>query len=631
MSLLREKFTEVLRTLWPVAALVVALAFTLVPVDMDVLLRFLLGCVMLLVGLSIFLLGVDLAMVPIGDYMARETATSARLIKIILFAFLLGFLVTVAEPDLLILGGQAEAATGGAVTSRALVYAVSAGVGLLISLGSVRLLGGKPSYPVFMALAYAVVLLVSLFVPPEFLAIGFDSSGATTGALTTPFVLAFSMALSRVKGGRGAEEGSFGMVGAMSVGPILAVLLLSILSGQSKIQGAAAAHAAAQGVLTPLLSGIPGTLREAAFALAPLSLLFFFLHFTRFHVPGREMGRIIRGLVYALIGLALFLSGAHSGLMDMGQAIGQSIAGARPWLLPVLGFVLGMIVVMAEPAVHVLGREIEDATGGRVPVRLVRFTLSLGVGLAIAGSMARIMIPDLKLWHFLLPGFLLAVVLSFTADPLFVGIAYDAGGVASGPVTATFVLAFAQGAAHVIPTADVLADGFGVIAMVAMAPVVAFMVLGTVVRRREAAPKKKAAERPAPRPGMEVACDMLYDCVVAVVNRGLSPRAIELAKEAGAGGATVLHGRGSGAHDLHLAGLDIGKEKEVVFFLTDTNHSRAVASALYDGLDLEGEGSGAVFTMPSGVSGVEQPVTLGERALTEAERVEHQGELPVDG
>ncbi|HSK67798.1 MAG TPA: DUF1538 domain-containing protein, partial [Candidatus Limnocylindria bacterium] len=495
MSLLREKFTEVLRTLAPVAALAALLAFTLVPVERDVLLRFLAGTAMLLAGLSIFLVGVDLAMHPIGDYMAREVATSARLLKIVLFAFLIGFLVTVAEPDLLIRGRQAQDASGGDISSQAIVYAVSVGVGLMISLGSVRLLGGRPSYPLFMAIAYAAILGLSLLVSQEFLAISFDASGATTGALTTPFVLAFTLGLSRIKGGGHAEEDSFGMVGVMSAGPIVAVMLLAVLTGQGGVQGEPAAHAAQAGVLAPMLREIPRVFIESVLALAPLVILFFALHFFRARVPGRELRRIIPGLVYTVAGLTLFLAGAHAGMIDMGRVVGLGVADTRPWLLPVIGFALGMIVVLAEPAVHVLGHQVEDATGGRIPIRLIRLTLSLGVGLAIAGSMLRIMVPALSLWHFLLPGYALAAGLSFLADPLFVGIAYDAGGVASGPVTATFVLAFAQGAAANTPTADVLVDGFGVIAMVAMAPILAIMVLGTVVRRRETASQRKEEAR----------------------------------------------------------------------------------------------------------------------------------------
>ena len=483
MNLLREKFSEVSRSLVPVVALVLLLSFTLVEVETDILLRFIAGSVLLLVGLAIFLLGIDLAMNPIGDHMATELATSKTAYKVAGLSFLLGFLVTVAEPDLLILGNQVEAASGKSISAMMMVYMVSMGVGVMISFGTFRLLSSR-SYPVFMALAYGVIFVLAILVSEEFLAIAFDASGATTGALTTPFVLALTAGLSRIKGGKTAEEDSFGMVGVMSAGPILAVMLMSILTGQEHIQGEAELFLPDTGVLGPILHELPKVFMESLIALLPLSALFFIMNLAKFKVQKRELGRIIKGRLYTLLGLAIFLTGVYSGFMDMGQIIGRGIAEHHNWLLPILGFVMGMIVVLVEPAVHVLGQQIQDATGGRIPVKLIRITLSIGVGLAIAGSMLRIMIPEVKLWFFLLPGFAMAILLSFFSDPVFVGIAYDAGGVASGPMTATFVLAFAQGAAAMTPGANVLVDGFGVIAMVAMTPVLAIMILGAVVQRR---------------------------------------------------------------------------------------------------------------------------------------------------
>ncbi len=620
MSLLRQKINEVSRSLLPVMALVLLLALALVRAEGEVIWRFLIGGLLLLIGLAVFLLGIDLAMNPIGEYMAQELATSKTALKMAFFSFLLGFLVTVAEPDLLILGNQVQTASGGAVSAMLMVYIVSTGVGLLIALGTFRLLSGKMSYALFMALAYGVILVLSFLVSEEFLAISFDSSGATTGALTTPFVLALSASLSRIKGGRNTEEDSFGMVGVMSAGPIIAVMLLSILSGQSRILGEIESFRPASGILAPVLGKIPGVFLESLVALLPLTVLFFLLNFFRFKAHRGEVARIVKGLVYTLLGLVLFLTGVYSGFMDMGQVIGRGIAERYQWLLPAVGFLLGMIVVLVEPAVHVLGEQIQEATGGRIPLKLIRVTLSLGVALAIACSMLRIMIPWVKLWYFLLGGFLLAVFLSFRSDPVFVSIAYDAGGVASGPVTATFVLAFAQGAAAMTPTANVMVDGFGVIAMVAMAPVLSIMILGAVFRRREKAlskiEEKRKEERAAPLPGKIE----FYDCLVAILNRGLAQRAIELAREAGAGGATILHGRGSGGHDMKLFSLQVQKEKEIIFWLIDARLTQGIAKKLYEQLDLGGEGGGTVFMMPSGAYGLDRPVSIGTREETADEK-----------
>jgi hypothetical protein len=622
MNQLRHKIDEVSRSLLPVIALVLILAFTLVKPDSDVIYRFLIGSALLLIGLAIFLLGVDLGMNPIGDHMAVEVATSKSKFKVATIAFLLGFLVTVAEPDLLILGYQVQSASGGIIKATTMVYLVSAGVGTLIMFGTFRLLRGR-SYPAFMGLAYLGIFVLSFFVSEEFLAISFDSSGATTGALTTPFILALSAGLSRIKGGKSNEEDAFGMVGVMSAGPMYALMLMSIITNQQHIQGEAEAFVVQQGgIIAPLFGYLSTEFIGSLKALLPLTSFFFLLNFMHFKIGKREMASIVKGLIYTLLGLTLFLSGVYSGFLDMGQLIGRAVAAQNQWLLPIVGFLIGMIVVLVEPAVIVLGEQIEETTGGRIPGKIIKITLAVGVALAVMLSMLRIMIPALRLWHFLLPGFLIAILLSFRSDPVFVGIAYDAGGVASGPMTATFVLAFAQGAAAIVPTANVLVDGFGVIAMVAMAPVLSLMIVGAIFRRKaEAVPKeKKRTEARIPQPAGEIE---FYDCVVAVVNRGLAERAIELAREVGASGAIVLHGRGSGGHDIKVFNIEIQKEKEIIFWLTNTRISETIAAYLFEQLDLGGEGGGTVFMMPSGAFNLDAPIAIGTREETEAEKKMH--------
>ena len=273
MSLLFEKFKEVAKTLLPVFLLVLIICFTVVDVNSDVVLRFVVGSILLLIGLTIFLWGVDLAMNPIGPHMSKEVATSSSPFKFAFLSFLLGFLVTVAEPDLLILGNQIEGASGGDLTSQLIVYMVSIGVGIMISLGVFRLLKDKP-LNVFMAITYGIIFVLAILVSEEFLAISFDASGATTGALTTPFVLAISVGLSNVKGGKNSEENSFGLVGIMSAGPILAVMLLSIISGQKNIQGDVGEYIFAEGVIGPILNAIPHIFVESLMSLLPLVLLF---------------------------------------------------------------------------------------------------------------------------------------------------------------------------------------------------------------------------------------------------------------------------------------------------------------------------------------------------------------------
>jgi hypothetical protein len=599
LNLLAEKTKDVTRTLLPVVILVLLLCFTLVDVESNVFTRFLVGSVMLLIGLSIFLWGVDLAMNPIGEHMSREIATSRTFLKIAILSFLLGFLITVAEPDMLVLGSQIEAASGGVMSASVIVYMVSIGVGVLISLGVFRLLGDMPLNR-FMMITYGVIFILAIFVSEEFLAIAFDSSGATTGALTTPFILAISLGLSIIKGGRHSEENAFGLVGIMSAGPILAVMLLSVLTGQKNIQSSEVEFIVSEGVLGPIMDVLPTIFVESIIALLPITILFFIFNFTKFKLSKDELSRIIKGLLLTLVGLVLFLTAAASGFMDMGRVIGMELAGMNKWLLIGIGFLMGLIVVLVEPAVHVLGQQIEEVTSGHIPLNLIRITLSIGVGLAIALSMVRIVVPEVKLWYFIIPGFAMAIVLSFVSEPVFVGIAYDAGGVASGPMTATFVLAFAQGAASVIESADVMIDGFGVIAMVAMAPVFSLMVLGTLFRhtRVEYPAVEDKEDMPSPSPEDE----LQHNCIMAIVNRGFAESVVDAARLSGATGATIIHGRGT--HEDHkvllpIIHVELHPEKEIVLLITGAHLSETIADNLLGDPLLAREGEIAVFIAPT--------------------------------
>lgn len=583
MNALQSKVQEVSQSLLPIVLLVVAISLLLVPVDTTVVLRFLLGALLFFLGLSIFLWGVDQSMQPIGRHMAQEVASSGGWLKAVVISFLLGFLITVAEPDLLILGNQVEQASGGTMNAAFLVAMISIGVGIMIALGALRILFSR-RLNLFMGIVYGSILLLGLRVSEEFLAISFDASGATTGTLTTPFVLALSAGLSYLKGGKNSEADSFGMVGTMSAGPILAVMLLSILTGQTHIQGEAVPFVMEEGVFGPILAHLGPIFVESLTALAPIVVLFFAFHFVKFKLPARELVGIVRGLVYTLLGLTLFLVGANQGFMDMGRLLGTGLAEAHPSLLPAVGLVIGLIVVLAEPAVHVLGEQVEEVTAGNIPTKLLKLTLSIGVGAAIALSMVRIMIPEVKLWYFLLPGFLIAVVLSFVADPIFVGIAYDAGGVASGPMAATFVLSFAQGAADSIPTADVLADGFGVIAMIAMAPVLSVMILGTVfeLRRRKAGSETLLPEEPVMQLRTMAAFDgPLYDLISCTVDRGKADEVVETARTIGAQGATILHGRDARARAWSSYSLNLDPEKEMLWLVVKAELTEPLCTTLW--------------------------------------------------
>ena len=482
LGILLKKTKEVSLSVIPIVLLVVIMNFTIVPIDNAMLARFIVGAVFVIIGLGVFLFGAHMGIVPIGENMGETIAKTNKIHIIGILGFILGFFITIAEPDLLILAHQVNIASGGVISSRLILLVVSSGVGIMVAIGLLRILHGKPLNKIF-TFFYAFIFLLGVVVSEEFLAISVDASGATTGAMTTPFILALGYGVSQLKGGKTSDEDSFGMVGLASVGPIFAIMIMSLVSGLTNIQGEAEAFIPSVGIFSPYFKLLPQLLKESFITLLPLFTLFIIFDKIKFKLSKKKRNSIYKGIFYTYIGLTLFLVGVNAGFMEVGRAMGEGVAGLdNAWALPLIGFFLGMVVVLAEPAVYVLTEQVEEVTAGHIKKRLILVTLSLGIGFAVSMAMIRIITPSLKLWHILLPGFALASILSYYVPPIFVGIAYDSGGVASGPMTATFILAFAQGAAKVVPTANVMVDGFGVIAVVAMVPLVAIQLLGFIFK-----------------------------------------------------------------------------------------------------------------------------------------------------
>ena len=483
MDILLKQFKDVLFSVLPITALVTILNFTIVPIENEMLIRFIIGAFLVILGLGIFLFGAHVGITTIGSLMGETVAKSNKAISVGILGFILGFMITIAEPDLQILAQQVNSASGGIVPASLILIVVSVGVGIMVGIGLLRILYEVPLNKLLTA-TYLIILFLGLKTSQEFLAISVDASGATTGAMTTPFILALGYGVSRLKGGKTSDEDSFGMVGEASAGPIFAIMLMSMIWGLKDIQGGMNEFVINKGIISPYIKIFPRFLKESVITVLPLTTLFLIFDRFKFKLSKKNKNIILKGLLYTYIGLTLFLVGVNAGFMEVGRVIGESIARFHPLLLPVFGFLLGMVVVLAEPAVHVLSNQVEEVTAGHIKKKAILVALSMGIAFAVMISMLRIMIPGLKLWHILLPGFGFAAFLSYKVPPIFVGIAYDSGGVASGPMTATFVLAFAQGAADAIPTANVLIDGFGVIAMVAMTPLIAIQVLGLIFKRK---------------------------------------------------------------------------------------------------------------------------------------------------
>jgi hypothetical protein len=464
----------------PITLVVSLIHLFLSPLDATVWIRFLIGAGFIIFGLTVFLFGIDIGITPIGQQFGSKLAKINKIGLVIVITFLLGFLISIAEPDLQILAKQVQNITGNALSASELVLAVSIGLGLLVMIGVIRILFDISLKMAFFII-YLIIFIITIFTNPGMLAIAFDSSGATTGALTVPFVLAVTIGVSGIKKNtKNAENDSFGLVGLASSGAILGVLILNIITKPETSFGEFTIEYTQSSLWYPFGYYLLPTVGDVLIALSPIVLLLFISQIFLFRLRARQFGNIIKGIFYVFIGLVLFLVGAHAGFMEAGAILGQQLAeNYTPLVIYIIAFLFGMVIILAEPAVYVLTYQIEAVTNAYIKRRIVIITLALGMGCAILLHTMRIFIPNFQLWHILLPGYIIVMILLPFVPRLFVGIAFDSGGVASGPMCATFMLAFTQGLAS---SDNILAleDAFGMIALVALIPIIAIQLLGLI-------------------------------------------------------------------------------------------------------------------------------------------------------
>ena len=476
LSAIGTKFKEAVSSVLPIAVIVLALAFTIAPLNGPTVLLFALSAAVLIFGMTLFTLGSEIAMTPMGEMVGARLSERRSLSFLVVAGFLMGAVITIAEPDLTVLAAQVPA-----FPNSALIFSVAAGVGLFLVLGLLRIVLRKRLNQMLLVL-YAIVFLLAIFADNDFLPVAFDSGGVTTGPITVPFILALGVGVAAVRGGQSAEEDSFGLVALCSIGPILAVLVLAMFFDPASSQYAAetpALLAAWEDVLPALLSAFPHYLREVSLALLPILLVFAIFQIFWLKLPARRLLRMVSGIVYTLAGLCLFLAAVNVGFLPVGYALGGRLAAlSANWVIVPLAMLMGFFIVRAEPAVHVLNEQVSEITDGVIGKRTMLYTLSLGVAASLGLAMTRLL-TGLSIWYFVLPGYALALGMSFFVPRVFTAIAFDSGGVASGPMTATFLLPFALGAVEALG-GNPMADAFGLVAMVAMTPLIAIQALALI-------------------------------------------------------------------------------------------------------------------------------------------------------
>lgn len=471
---LKEKWQEAVSAVLPIIGIVLLLCFIAAPISPSILLCFLMGAVLLLLGMMFFTLGAEVAMTPMGERIGTGLTKSKKLWLVLGLAFLLGFIITISEPDLQVLAQQVPA-----VPNMVLILSVACGVGVFLLVAFLRMLFGIPLPPMLLVF-YIIIFVLAFFVPEDFLSVAFDSGGVTTGPMTVPFIMALGIGISSIRSDRHAADDSFGLVALCSIGPILAVMILGMIYNPQE--------AAYMPPVIPEIENsvqlwqlfareLPTYMKEIVIALLPIFLFFLVYQILVLKLTKRKLIKILAGLIYTYIGLVLFLTGVNVGFMPAGNYLGQMIAGfENPWMLIPIAMVMGFFIVKAEPAVYVLNKQVEEITDGAISAKSMGMGLSIGVAVSLGIAMLRVLMGISILW-FLIPGYAIALSISFFVPKIYTAIAFDSGGVASGPMTAAFLLPLAQGACVTLG-GNIVTDAFGVVAMVAMTPLITIQVMG---------------------------------------------------------------------------------------------------------------------------------------------------------
>lgn len=481
MSVILEKMKESMRSVLPIALIVLAVSVIFTPLEAGGILLFAVGVFALTLGMALFNIGVDVSMIPIGQKIGAKLTGSKKIWLIALVSFVLGMVITLAEPDLQILANLVSAE----VMPMLLMVAVGVGVGFFLVVAMLRIFLRVP-LNVLLIIGYAAVFILCAFVPAGFLPVAFDSGGVTTGPMTVPFIMSLGMGVAAVRGGKNAAGDSFGLIALSSIGPIIAVEILGIafgLGGGTYVPEPAVVPADTQAAALSFAVGLGDYAVEVLIAISPILAFFLLAQLLTKAFSKRQFIKVLCGFLYTFVGLAVFLTGANVGFMPIGTALGSQLAllwnGAI--LIPV-AMLLGYFVVSAEPAVYVLVKQVRQMSAGAISERSMKLSLCIGVSISLGLAMLRVLTGISILW-ILVPGYVIAIALSFFAPKIYTGIAFDSGGVASGAMVSAFVLPMAIGACTALG-GNVFTDAFGCVAFVALTPLITIQILGILHKRK---------------------------------------------------------------------------------------------------------------------------------------------------
>ena len=478
-TIISQKVKEAFSSVLPITIIVLVLCFTVVPLESGMFLAFILGALLVIVGMGLFTLGADTAMTPIGEYVGTSVMRTKKIWFIVLVCFVVGVLITISEPDLQVLATQLSKT----IQPWYLIIAVGIGVGVFLVVAFLRIVL-KIRLSVLLIIFYIVVFALSFFVPETFVPLAFDSGGVTTGPMSVPFIIAIGTGVASMRSDKGAETDGFGLTALCSIGPIISVMILGIIFKPENIDTStesAVIITNSKELIDVFGSALPHYVKEVAIALLPIVAFFFIFQLFGVKLTRQNIIKILIGVLYTYVGLVLFLLGVNVGFLPVGSALGIAIGKlSYNWIIVPIGMVIGFYVVAAEPAVHVLTKQVFELTSGAIPKKALRFSLMIGVAVSVGLAMLRILL-GISIMYFLIPGYAIALVLTFVVPDMFTAIAFDSGGVASGAMTASFLMPLALGVCGSVG-GNVATQGFGVVAMVAMTPLITIQILGLIYK-----------------------------------------------------------------------------------------------------------------------------------------------------
>ena len=491
-TIINEKVKEAFSSVLPITLICLVLCFFVVPIESGAFLSFLLGAFLVVVGMGLFTLGADTAMTPIGEYVGTTVMRSKKIWVIVLVCFIVGVLVTISEPDLAVLATQLEQT----IDKWTLILTVGVGVGVFLVIAFLRIVL-RISLSYLLIGCYSAVFVLSFFVPQTFVPLAFDSGGVTTGPMSVPFIIAIGTGVASMRSDKSAENDGFGLTALCSVGPIISVMILGIIFKPESFavtENAINPPAYSTQLLGDYLVALPHYMKEVGIALLPIVAFYFLFRIFGQKTEKNQVRRILIGVLYTYVGLVLFLLGVNVGFLPVGSYLGYALGNLDyNWIVVPIGMIIGYFVVAAEPAVHVLTKQVYEITSGSIPKKALSGSLMIGVAVSVGLAMLRIIF-NIPILYFLIPGYLIALVLTFIVPNIFTAIAFDSGGVASGAMTASFLLPLALGVCKAVG-GNVATEGFGLVAMVAMTPLIAIQILGLIYKIKMQKLRKKSQEK----------------------------------------------------------------------------------------------------------------------------------------